>query len=193
MADAIRYGCPNCEGEASDGVSEGAPAERQPLTLEQIITATDEIGMEDGVFIRVARAIERAHGIGVAVGDARRAESERLHRMDALLDTKRAQSAYSDLLTFAAGACCPKQLGSAQVVDSKGKTVLPDTAPVSGVAPSDVDKTVRRWMSMIEAAYQCRDDIRDSSGNTPRSYELQFVADEMRAALGVPTSDGGQQ
>jgi hypothetical protein len=68
MADAIRYGCPNCEGEASDGVPEGAPAERQPLTLEQIITATDEIGMEDGVFIRVARAIERAHGIGVRVG-----------------------------------------------------------------------------------------------------------------------------
>lgn len=44
-------------------------------------------------------------------------------------------------------------------------------------------KTVQRWMSMIDYAYQCRDDIRSSSGETPRSGELRLLAEEMRAAL----------
>lgn len=55
-------------------------------------------------------------------------------------------------------------------------------------APIDANKIVNRWMGMIEYAYQCRDDIRDSSGNTPRSYELRLLADEMRAAMTIPAS-----
>ena len=40
---------------------------RAPLTVEQIIRSTDEINMDvPGCFIRIARAIERAHGIGEA-------------------------------------------------------------------------------------------------------------------------------
>lgn len=41
-----------------------ADAKRKPLTDDQIIAATDEIGFSGhGVFIKVARAIEKAHGI----------------------------------------------------------------------------------------------------------------------------------
>lgn len=46
---------------------------RKPLTEEQIIEATEHISMDvPGCFIRIARAIERAHGIGAGkpAGDA---------------------------------------------------------------------------------------------------------------------------
>jgi hypothetical protein len=48
------------------GMQATQPA-RAPLTEEQIIRSTDEIDMDvPGCFIRIARAIERAHGIGEA-------------------------------------------------------------------------------------------------------------------------------
>lgn len=48
------------------------PAERKPLTLDQIIAATDEISLSGGgVFVNVARAIEKAHGIGIPPTDAK--------------------------------------------------------------------------------------------------------------------------
>lgn len=66
------------------------------------------------------------------------------------------------------------------------------TASNAGVL--EASKLVRRWMGMIEYAYQCRDDIRSSSGDTPRSSELRLLADEMRAALASkpPQTDKGE-
>lgn len=57
------------------------------------------------------------------------------------------------------------------------------------VAPParEATKLVQRWMEMIDYAYQCRDDIRSSSGATPRSQELRLLADEMSATLSATT------
>ena len=57
------------------GSAPPAPAveKRKPLTLDQIIAATDEISLSGGgVFVNVARAIEKAHGITPA--DAKEGE-----------------------------------------------------------------------------------------------------------------------
>jgi hypothetical protein len=61
--------CHALSGFAPDVKTSGADAQpaRAPLTEEQIIRSTDEINMDvPGCFIRIARAIERAHGIGEA-------------------------------------------------------------------------------------------------------------------------------
>ena len=61
--------CHALSGFTPDVKTSGADAQpaRAPLTEEQIIRSTDEINMDvPGCFIRIARAIERAHGIGEA-------------------------------------------------------------------------------------------------------------------------------
>jgi hypothetical protein len=48
---------------------------------------------------------------------------------------------------------------------------------------SKAEELAKRWLRMADYAYQCRDDLRDSGGNTPRSHELRLLGDEMTAEL----------
>lgn len=66
----------------------------------------------------------------------------------------------------------------------------PTQPPASNAGEREASKLVQRWMGMIDYAYQCRDDIRSSSGATPRSSELRLLADEIRAALATKPQAG---
>ena len=48
---------------------------------------------------------------------------------------------------------------------------------------SKADELAKRWLRMADYAYQCRDDLRDSGGNTPRSHELRLLGEDMAAEL----------
>lgn len=67
-----------------------------------------------------------------------------------------------------------------------------EAAKTASPAGERANKLSRRWMAMINYAYQCRDDIRSSSGHTPRSSELRLLEEEMRAALAAQPEPAAQ-